>query len=101
MKGSGLFSRRYLLGILGIIVIFSIGLVLFFMFSADYGDGLEKTMENAGVEEGEAVYSAPLDYGENYPASFVMGAVGFAATLGFIYVYAILMRRGNEAQKPR
>ncbi len=64
-----------------ILCIFALGLVFFFIFSAPHGDGLEHTMEEADVEEGEPVYEAPLDYGDNYLTAFAMGVVGFFTVL--------------------
>ena len=78
--------------ILGIIILFSIGLIGFFTFSAPYGDGLEKTMELAGIEESEPVYNAPLSYGENYPIAFSMGCIGLAASLLCIYLFGKVLR---------
>ena len=76
---------RYLTAIIGTIVLFAIGLVFFFIFSAPYGDGLEKTMEISGVEGHEQIYSAPLDYGENYTTALIMGIIGFFAVLVVTY----------------
>jgi hypothetical protein len=87
-----------ILAIAAIIMLFAVGLVGFFMFSAPYGDGLEKTMENAEVEEGEPVYSAPLDYGDNYPLAFFMGCIGFAITMLCVYLFAWFMRRKDAPQ---
>ena len=86
-------ERRHLKAMAAIFAAFAVGLVLFFIFSAEYGDGLEKTMENAGVEESEPVYHAPLDYGEDYPAAFAMGALGFFIVLGSAYALGRLMRK--------
>ena len=82
---------------LAIVVLFSIGLVGFYIFSAPYGDGLEVTMEKAGVEEGEAHWTAPLDYGENYWSSLAMGIVGYALTFGLLYVLLSVMRVRNAS----
>jgi len=79
-------ERRSLLAIAGILVAFAAGLVLFFIFSAPYGDGLERTMEHGGVEEPEPVYHAPLDYGDSYAVALVMGIVGFAIVLGSAFL---------------
>lgn len=79
-------ERRYLKAVAGILVAFAAGLVLFFIFSAPYGDGLEMTMEHGGVEESEPVYKAPLDYGEDYPAALLVGILGFAVVLGSVYL---------------
>jgi len=79
-------ERRHLKAIAVMMAAFAVGLVFFFIFSASFGDGLERTMENAGVEEPDPVYKAPLDYGGNYPAAFVMGALGFFIVLGAAYI---------------
>jgi len=62
---------------IGVLVLFAMGLVGYFAFSAGHGDGLEVTMEEAGEEEGEQVYSSPLDYGDDYPSAFLAGIIGF------------------------
>ena len=82
-----------------IIILFAIGLVGFYIFSAPYGDGLEKTMENAEVEESEPVYTAPLDYGENYQTTFFLGVIGFAVTLFGVYILSWLLRKSNAPQQ--
>ena len=84
-------ERRYLKAGAAVLAAFAVGLVFFFIFSASYGDGLQRTMEGAGVEEPEPVYHAPLDYGGNYPAAFVMGALGFVIVLGSAYLLGRLM----------
>ncbi len=90
--------KKNLIVIAGIIILFAIGLVGFFIFSAPYGDGLENTIENAEVEESEPVYSAPFDYGDNYPLAFSMGCLGFAITLGSIYIVSWLLRKKDASQ---
>ena len=82
-----MFKRKHLLGILTVIILFAVGLVGYFVFSEPYGDGLEVTMEEAGVEDSEPVYSAPLDYGDNYPLAFSMGCLG----LGIILLCVLLL----------
>ncbi|MCU0861323.1 MAG: hypothetical protein MUE65_03290, partial [Methanomassiliicoccales archaeon] len=71
-------GRKYLVASLVILVAFSIGLVGFYLFSADKPDGLENVMEESGIEEGEPVWQAPLDYGDSYGSTLIMGLVGFA-----------------------
>lgn len=82
--------------ILAILCIFAVGLIFFFLFSAPYGDGLEKTMEEGEIEEGEPVYEAPLDYGDNYMASFAMGVVGFFVVLLVLLVLGRILGRKDE-----
>ncbi len=80
-----------------ILCVFAAGLVLFFIFSEPYGDGLEKTMEEGEVEESEPVYQAPLDYGDNYLASLAMGVVGFFVVLLVLLVLGRALGRKDEA----
>ena len=68
-----------------IVIAFALGLVMFFAFSAEFGDGLEMTLEEAGVEEADQVLSAPLSYGDNYIVSLIMGIVGAALVLGLTW----------------
>lgn len=91
-------NRKYLKALIGIILIFCIGLVFFFMFAEPYGDGLEKTMENADVEEGEPNYNAPLDYGDNYFTALLMGLMGFVIVLCYVLLFAKFMRKKDEAR---
>lgn len=83
----------------GIFIVFAVGLVGFYLFSADYGDGLEVTMENGGVSESEPVYSGPLDYGENYTSSLLMGIVGFFTTLIVSYSAIRILRKKNASRR--
>jgi hypothetical protein len=80
-------TTRYGLAIVGIVILFAIGLELFFLFSAEHGDGLEKTLEKAGVMEGEPVFKAPLDYGDDYTSAFLAGLLGFAVL--FLLAYGL------------
>jgi hypothetical protein len=94
-----MFNKKDLLLFSGIIILFSIGLIGFYIFSAPYGDGLEKTMESAEVEESDPVYSAPLDYGDNYLYTFSLGCIGFAVTLLIVYLISWLLRKSNAPQQ--
>lgn len=91
-------DKKYVMAIFGIIMIFAVGLIFFFLYAEPYGDGLEKTMENAEVEEEEQSYSAPLDYGDNYIAALIMGIVGFVIVLFCVLLYAKFMRKKNETR---
>ena len=92
-----MFERKHLLSMVAIITLFAIGLVGYFTFSEPYGDGLEVTMEEAGVEETEATYSAPLDYGDNYPLAFSMGCIGLAITLLCVFLLGKYVRKKDAA----
>lgn len=79
-------ERKYLAACIAILLVFSVGLVGFFLVSNGLPDGLDKTLEEHGTGEGsEPVWSAPLDYGSNYFAALVMGIVGFFLTLALVW----------------
>jgi hypothetical protein len=87
-------ERKYVKAIVGILIAFSIGLVGFYAFSAMYGDGLEKVMEENGIGEGEPIWTAPLSYGEAYLGSLFMGIVGFFIVLFiFLCLYLVVKKR--------
>jgi cobalt/nickel transport system permease protein len=72
---------------LGLVLTFSIGLVGFFAFSAASGDGLEVTMQQAGLNEVAPVFNSFLSYGDNYVTALVAGLIGFAITVGVVLLY--------------
>lgn len=92
-----MFNKKNLLIIAGIIVLFAVGLVGYFEFSEPYGDGLEKTMEEGGIEESEPLYNAPLDYGDNYILAFSMGCLGLAVILFIIFFLGKLIRKKDAS----
>lgn len=85
-------EKRYLKATAAILAVFAIGLVGFYIFSSMYGDGLERTMEDSGVSEGEPVYHAPLDYGGDYGTSLMMGLVGFALVILVVLLWWFMIR---------
>jgi ABC-type transport system involved in multi-copper enzyme maturation permease subunit len=92
-------ERKYKKAILGILIAFAIGLVGFYAFSAMYGDGLEKVMEDNGVEEADQIWTAPLDYGEAYLGSLVMGIVGFSIIFFLFLGLYLVVRKRKKATK--
>jgi hypothetical protein len=90
-----LFNSKGLKTFAAILIIFAVGLVGFYIFSAQYGDGLEVTMEDAGVEEAEPVHTSPLNYGDNYLATLTFGIIGFIVTLFAVYLLARLLRKND------
>lgn len=86
---------------MAILFVFMIGALGYFAFSADGPDGLERTMENAGVAEQGPVYDAPLDYGENYQAYLLTGAIGFVAVIAVSLFIAKMLAKKNETQPDR
>jgi cobalt/nickel transport protein len=85
-------QKRYVKALVVIVIAFCIGLVGFFAFSAMYGDGLEKVMEDNGVTEGEPVYTAPLSYGDSYGGALVAGLVGFFIVFVVIFGYLKIVK---------
>ena len=89
--GLPLTAKSYAKAALGVVIIFAIGLVGFFIFSASYPDGLERIIEGQGL--GEPVYNSPLDYGSGYSTMLFMGIVGSVLILGVILAYLKLADR--------
>lgn len=89
-------NKRLLFPIFAIVVLFAVSLIFYFIFSAPYGDGLEKTMEEGGAEEGEPIFEAPLSYGEDYPTAFVMGLLGFLVVVGVVLLVGRILGRKDE-----
>ena len=87
----------YIKGMAVVLVLFAIGLVGYFAFSAAFPDGLERVMEDNGVEEGEPFYIAPLSYGDDYLGALLAGLAGFAITFGLVYLYLKGMKARNKA----
>ena len=94
-------SRKCILAVIVVLGIFALGAVGYWLISAGMPDGLERTMENAGVGEQGPIYQAPLDYGGDYPMYVLMGAVGFFAVLISALGIAKLMAKKNETQPDR
>lgn len=67
-------------GLIIIIILLAIALP----FASNNPDGLEAAMEKVGLEE-HPVYKAPLDYGETWGQSIVMGLIGIILVFGVSY----------------
>jgi cobalt/nickel transport system permease protein len=94
-------TRGYVKAVFGIILAFAVGLIGYFSFSAAYGDGLEVTMEKAGVQELEPMFTSILSYGDNYGAAMIAGIIGFATVLALILGYWTIKRSMiGRAKKP-
>jgi len=81
-----------------ILIAFALALPLYFIYSSEGADGLEKTMEDAGIGEAEPLLTSPLTYGESYFAALFAGILGFVAValagLGMMKV----LRAGRSAE---
>lgn len=72
-------SSRITQATAAILIVFALALPLYFIYSSEGADGLEKTMEDAGVSEGEPLLTSPFSYGETYFAALFAGMLGFVA----------------------
>jgi cobalt/nickel transport protein len=79
--------RTIIKGLIVIIVLLAIALP----FASENPDGLEATMEKVGLEE-NPIYEAPLDYGETWGQSLVMGVIGIILVFGVSYGLAKLTK---------
>ena len=73
------------------LIIIAVVLAIVLPLASSNPDGLEATMEKVGLEE-NPVYQAPLDYGETWGQSLVMGLVGILLTFGVGYGLAKLAK---------
>ncbi|MEM0449740.1 MAG: hypothetical protein QW520_07980 [Methanomassiliicoccales archaeon] len=92
-------EKKYLKASIIILLAFSIGLIGFYIFSVDKPDGLEAVMEENGLEEGEPVWNAPLDYGSSYLSTLLMGFLGFLivflSLLGYLWMVKKTKAKGS------
>lgn len=79
--------RAIIKGLIIIVVLLAIALP----FASENPDGLEATMEKVGLEE-NPLYEAPLDYGETWGQSLVMGVIGIVLVFGVSYGLAKLTK---------
>ena len=89
---------RYMKASVVILAIFAIGLIGFFALSAAFPDGLEKVMEENGVDEGDQIYTAPLSYGDDYAGALMAGIIGFGITFGLVFLYLKGMKAREKPQ---
>jgi cobalt/nickel transport system permease protein len=100
IKISKVKERSYLPAIKAVammFLIFTIGLVFFYLFVADKPDALEATLGRFGVTE-KTYYNAPLSYGDTYGQSLVMGIVGSLFLLLLTWAISDVIRRRKEKE---
>lgn len=87
--------------VVAIIVVFALALPLYFLYASAGKDGLEKTMENANVAEGEPLMASPFSYGENYFSALFAGLLGFlAVALVALGMMKLVRMRGSRGTDP-
>lgn len=79
LRLSGVLSSRIVQATVAVLIVFALALPLYFVYSSEGADGLEMTMENAGVAETEPILTSPFSYGETYFAALFAGILGFLA----------------------
>ena len=90
-------DRRLVIWSVAIAVLFPLGLIGYYAFGSDLGDGLEVTMEKGGVEEGGPVLRSPLNYGSDYASTLLMGLLGTLLTLGtVVLIFIVLSKKRNK-----
>lgn len=60
-----------------VLFVFALVVPLYFLYASQGADGLEQTIAEAGIEEGDQVLAAPFGYGETYFSMFFAGLLGF------------------------
>lgn len=82
---------------LAILLVFALALPLYFLFSSEGEDGLERTMSDADVDEQEQVLSAPFNYGDEYFTGLFAGLLGFLAVA--LAALGLMKLLGPKSQK--
>ena len=94
----GVLASKTVMGALAIIVVFAAMIPFYIIYSSEGEDGLERTMSESGVAEGEPLLSSPFSYGETYFQILLAGILGFAAVLVFVAAVLGLARsRSSDA----
>lgn len=78
-----------------ILFVFALVVPLYFLYSSDGADGLEQTISEAGVEEGDQLVAAPFSYGETYFGMFFAGLLGFLVVAMLALSILRLFRRAR------
>jgi cobalt/nickel transport system permease protein len=87
--------------VVAIIIVFALALPLYFLYASAGKDGLEKTMENADVAEGEPLMASPFSYGENYFGALFAGLLGFlAVALVALGMMKLVRMRAGKGTNP-
>lgn len=95
---AGVMSSSIAKATVAVLIVFALALPLYFLYSAEGEDGLEATMTDAEVEEGDAVLSSPFSYGEDYFTALFAGILGFLAT-ALVSIGALRFLRGNRTME--
>ncbi|MBU0624137.1 MAG: energy-coupling factor ABC transporter permease [Candidatus Thermoplasmatota archaeon] len=87
--------------VVAIILVFALALPLYFLYASAGKDGLEKTMEDANVAEGEPTIVSPFSYGQDYFSALFAGLLGFlAVALVALGIMKLVRMRGGRGTNP-
>jgi cobalt/nickel transport system permease protein len=87
--------------VVAIIVVFALALPLYFLYASAGKDGLETTMENANVAEGEPLIVSPFSYGQDYFSALFAGLLGFlSVALVALGMMKLVRMRGSRGTNP-
>jgi cobalt/nickel transport system permease protein len=87
--------------VVAIIVVFALALPLYFLYASAGKDGLETTMENANVAEGEPLIVSPFSYGQDYFSALFAGLLGFlSVALVALGMMKLVRMRGSGGTNP-
>lgn len=89
---NALLRSRTAMGALAVIVVFAAMIPFYIIYASEGEDGLEKTMSESGVSEGQPVLASPFDYGETYFQILLGGILGFAAVFAVLIAALGLVR---------
>jgi cobalt/nickel transport system permease protein len=73
----GAISNDTVRAVIAILIVFALALPLYFLYSSQGKDGLEKVMQHAGTAGGKPLISSPFEYGQNYFSALFAGILGF------------------------
>lgn len=87
--------------VVAIVVVFALALPLYFLYASAGKDGLETTMENANVAEGEPLIVSPFSYGQDYFSALFAGLLGFlSVALVALGMMKLVRMRGSGGTNP-
>jgi cobalt/nickel transport system permease protein len=75
----GVISSDTSRAVIAILVVFALALPLYFLYSSQGKDGLEKAMQQGGSAGGKPLISSPFGYGQSYFSALFAGILGFLA----------------------
>jgi len=91
-------SAKTLRASFAIVLVFALALPLYFLYASDGEDGLERTVTEAGAEEGEPLTAAPFTYGQTYFGALFAGILGFLS-VSLVAIGLLRVLRGVRTEE--